>query len=83
MKHMILCQNCGSGNVDSKYIRDARGLAIQVRCRLCGETTVIRNAREYEKPGILAEGERPVRPCRPNHMPSGRPCNPPAPGNIY
>lgn len=84
MPRMILCGNCGSGNVNSKYIWDEDGtLAIQVNCKICGETTVIREAKKYEKPRILAQGEAPVRPCRPNHMPSGRPCYPPAPGNSW
>lgn len=35
----------------------------------------------YKKPSIIAQGkEGPKRPCRPNHKPSGKPCNPPAPG---
>lgn len=34
----------------------------------------------YEKPVILAQSTVRMAQCRPNSKPSGRPCNPPAPG---
>jgi len=34
----------------------------------------------YTKPMILAQSTVQMAQCRPNSMPSGRPCNPPAPG---
>lgn len=84
MKRMIICPECGSGNVNSKYIWGVQGnLVIQVNCKICGQVSIIDEFRLYEKPRILAEGHAPRRPCRPNDMPSGRPCNPPAPGNSW
>jgi len=34
----------------------------------------------YTKPEILAQSTVKMAQCRPNSSPSGRPCNPPAPG---
>lgn len=79
MPHTILCQNCGSGNVDSKYIWDEDGtVAIQVNCKICSEVTVIRESRKYKRPRVLAEGKDLERP---SDVPGGRPCYPPAPGS--
>lgn len=38
--------------------------------------------KKYEKPYVIAKGIAGPGPglCRPNHRPSGRPCNPPRPG---
>ena len=35
----------------------------------------------YKKPKVLAQSTERMAECRPNNSPSGRPCNPPGPGN--
>lgn len=35
----------------------------------------------YKKPEILAQSTVQMAECRPNSKPSGRPCNPPGPGD--
>lgn len=35
----------------------------------------------YSKPAVLAKSSAYKAECRPNNKPSGRPCNPPGPGN--